>query len=172
MVPWWGMLPQQGDETEAPVEVFYTLKRPRKTEFGDRPLPGGVVRLFQADSAGRAQLDRRGRDGPHAGRRGLRLSAGTAFDLTARRVQTTYVTRRDSSAAGWRTLATADYRVTVRNATDSAATVDVREERGGEWSVLQSSVPAEKVSSTITRFRVKVPARGEAVLTYRVRVVW
>jgi hypothetical protein len=62
--------------------------------------------------------------------------------------------------------------VTVRNATDSAVTVDVREERRGEWSVLRSSVPAEKVSSTITRFRVKVPARGEAMVTYRLRVVW
>jgi hypothetical protein len=87
-------------------------------------------------------------------------------------VQTTYATRRDSTKAGWRTLATADYRVTVRNATDSAATVDVQEERGGEWSMIQSSVPAEKVSSTITRFRVKVPPRGQTVLTYRVRVVW
>ena len=62
--------------------------------------------------------------------------------------------------------------MTVRNATDNAVTVDVQEERAGEWSVLKSSVPAEKVSSTITRFRVKVPARGEAALTYRVRVVW
>jgi hypothetical protein len=102
----------------------------------------------------------------------LRLSAGTAFDLTARRVQTTYVTKRDSTKAGWRTLATADYRVTVANAGDSAVSVDVREERAGEWSVISSSVPAEKVSSTITRFRVKVPARGQTVLTYRVRAVW
>lgn len=172
LVPWWGMLPQQGDETEAPVEVFYTLKRPRKTEFGDRPLPGGTVRLFQADSAGRAQLvGEAGMEHTPAGE-DVRLSAGTAFDLTARRVQTSYTTRRDSTRAGWRTLATADYRVTVRNATDSAVTVDVHEERGGEWSVLQSSVPAEKVSSTITRFRVKVAARGETALTYRVRVVW
>lgn len=171
-VPWWGMLPQQGDETEAPVEVSYTLKRPRKSEFGDRPLPGGVVRLFQADSGGRAQLiGEAAMDHTPAGE-DVRLSAGTAFDLTARRVQTTYSTRRDSTKAGWRTLATADYRVTVRNATDSAATVDVREERTGEWSVLQSSVPPEKVSSTIMRFRVKVPARGEATVTYRVRVVW
>jgi len=172
LVPWWGMLPQQGDETEAPVEVFYTLKRPRKTEFGDRPLPGGTVRLFQADSAGRAQLvGEAGMDHTPAGE-DVRLSAGTAFDLTARRVQTSYTTRRDSTRAGWRTLATADYRVTLRNATDSAVAVDVHEERNGEWSVLQSSVPAEKVSSTITRFGVKVPARGETVLTYRVRVVW
>ncbi len=172
MVPWWGILPQQGDETEAPVEVSYTLKRPRKTEFGDRPLPGGVVRLFQADSGGRAQLiGEAAMDHTPAGE-DVRLSAGTAFDLTARRVQTSYTTRRDSTKAGWRTLATADYKVTVRNATDSLVTVDVREERSGEWSVLQSSVPAEKISSTITRFRVKVPAKGEATVTYRLRVVW
>ena len=78
-------------------------------------------------------------------------------------MQTSYVTRRDSTKAyGIRTLATADYRVTLRNATDSAVTVDVIEERGGEWTVVSSSVPAEKLSSTLTRFRVKVPARGEA----------
>lgn len=171
-VPWWGMLPQQGDETETPVEVSYTLKRPRKTELGDRPLPGGTVRLFQPDSAGRAQLVGEAfMDHTPAGE-DVRLSAGTAFDLTARRVQTSYTTRRDSTRAGWHTVANADYRVTVRNATDSATTVSVQEERSGEWSVLKSSVPAEKVSSTIARFRVKVPARGEAVLTYRVRVVW
>jgi hypothetical protein len=171
-VPWWGMLPQQGDETDVPVEVVYTLKRPRKTDFGDRPLPGGVVRLFQADSGGRAQLvGEASMDHTPAGE-DVRLSAGQAFDLTARRVQTTYVTRRDSTRAGWRTQATADYRVTLRNATDSAVTVDVQEERSGEWSVLQSSVPAEKVSSTITRFHVKVPANGEAVLTYKLRVIW
>lgn len=172
MVPYWGIIPQQGDETEAPVEVYYTLKRPHKTDFGDRPLPGGVARLFQPDSAGRLQLVGEASLGHTPAGEDLRLSAGTAFDLTARRVQTTYVTRRDSSKAGWRTLATADYKATIANARDSAATIEVREERRGEWSVVSSSVPADKVSSTVTRFRVKVPARGEAVLTYRVRAVW
>ena len=55
---------------------------------------------------------------------------------------------------------------------DTAQSVDVREERAGEWSVEQSSVPAEKVSSSVTRFKVSVPARGETVLTYRIRAVW
>ncbi|HYC31092.1 MAG TPA: hypothetical protein VEB59_02330, partial [Gemmatimonadales bacterium] len=171
-IPYWGYLPQQGDETEAPVEVTYTLKRARKSAFGDRPLPGGVVRLFQADSGGRQQLvGEAAIDHTPAGE-DLRVAAGTAFDLTARRVQTAYTTRRDSSAAGIRTIATADYRVTVRNATDSAVTVFVDEERGGEWSVVSSSVPADKLSSTRTRFRVAVPARGEARVTYRVRIVY
>ena len=55
-VPYWGFLPQQGEETEPPVEVIYTLTRPRKTDFGDRPLPGGIARLYQPDSAGGLQL--------------------------------------------------------------------------------------------------------------------
>ena len=173
LVPYWGILPQQGDESETPVEVSYTLKRPHKTEFGDRPLPGGVARLYQSDSAGRPQLvGEASLDHTPAGR-DLKLDAGVAFDLTARRVQTTYVTRRDSTKAhGVRTIATVGYRVTVRNATDSTATVDVIEERGGEWAVVSSSVPAEKLSSTRTRFRVKVPARGETAVTYRLRIVW
>jgi hypothetical protein len=173
LVPYWGFLPQEGEETEAPVEVSYTLKRPHESEFGDRPLPGGVARIYQPDSAGRPQLvGEAALDHTPAGR-DLRLDAGIAFDLTARRVQTSYVTRRDSTKAhGVRTVATADYRVTVRNATDSVATVDVIEERGGEWAVLSSSVAAEKLSSTRTRFRVKVPARGEAAVTYRLRIVW
>ncbi len=173
LVPYWGFLPQQGEESEAPVEVSYTLKRPHQSEFGDRPLPGGVARIYQPDSTGRPQLvGEAALEHTPAGRE-LRLDAGVAFDLTARRVQTSYVTRRDSTKAhGVRTVATADYRVTVRNATDSTATVDVIEERGGEWAVLSSSVPAEKLSAVRTRFRTKVPARGEAAVTYRLRIVW
>ena len=60
--------------------------------------------------------------------------------------------------------------MTVANATDSAVTVDVQEERAGEWSVLYELACRRRRSRPpITRFRVKVPARGEAVLTYRVR---
>ncbi|MFL5492928.1 MAG: DUF4139 domain-containing protein [Gemmatimonadales bacterium] len=172
VIPYWGMLPQQGEETETPVEVRYTLKRPRKTELGDRPLPGGIARLFQADSAGRLQLVGEAASDHTPAGEDLRLTAGTAFDLTAKRVQTSYSTRRDSTKAGWRTVATADYRVTLRSALDSAVTMDVQEERGGEWSVVSSSVPAEKLSSTVTRFRVRVPAGGESAVTYRLRVVW
>ena len=62
--------------------------------------------------------------------------------------------------------------IEIRTATDSVSTVDVIEERAGEWAVVSSSVPAEKLSSTRTRFRTKVPARGEAAVTYRLRIIW
>jgi hypothetical protein len=172
-VPYWGFLPQQGEELQPPVEVTYTVKRARKSDFGDRPLPAGVARLYQPDSSGVLQLIGEASLNHTPAGSDLRLKAGKAFDLTAKRVQTSYVTRRDSTKArGVHTVATADYRVTLKNAGDSAVTIDVEEERAGEWSVLASSVPAEKVSSTITRFRVRVPERGEAVLTYRLRVIW
>jgi hypothetical protein len=172
-VPYWGFLPQQGEETQPPVEVEYTLTRPRKTDFGDRPLPGGIARLYQPDSAGGLQLvGEASIDHTPAGN-DVKLKAGNAFDITAKRIQTGYVTRRDSTRTrGVHTVATADYRVTLKNATDSAVTVLVQEERAGEWSVVSSSVPAEKVSSTISRFRVRVPAGGEGTLTYRIRVIW
>ena len=172
-VPYWGFLPQMGDETEPPVEVIYTLKRPRKTDFGDRPLPGGVARLYVPDSSGGLQLVGEASLNHTPAGRDMKLNAGTAFDITAKRLQMNYATRRDSTKArGVHTVATADYRVTLKNATDSLVSVDVEDERAGEWSVVSSSVPVEKVSSTISRFRVRVPARGEAVLTYRIRVIW
>ena len=172
-VPYWGYLRQMGEETEPPVEVIYTLKRPRKTDFGDRPLPGGIARLYLPDSAGGLQLVGEASMNHTPAGNDLKLDAGTAFDLTAKRLQMNYVTRRDSTKArGVHTVATAEYRVTLKNATDSAVEVDVQEERAGEWGVVSSSVPPEKVSSTVTRFRVRVPARGEAVLTYRIRVIW
>lgn len=173
-LPYWGGLPQMGEEEEVPVSVIYTVKRPHKTPLGDRPLPGGVVRLFEPDSAGRLQLVGESAIDHSPAGEDLRLGAGDAFDLTAKRVQTTYTTRRDSLPQGGccRTIATADYRVTISNAGDAAATVDVLEQRGGEWSVVSSSIKAEKLSSTRTRFRVSVPAKGKATLTYRVRVIW
>jgi len=171
-VPYWGPLPQMGEgEGRVPVEVSYTLTRRPRTPFGDLPLPSGTYRIYQPDGSGRLQLVGESSAGHVAPGQEVRLTAGNAFDLTATRIQTSYVTRRDTTRAG-RTVATADFRVTVSSAKDSAATVDVLEERGGEWSVLSSSVPAERLSSTRTRFRLRVPAKGEATVTYRLRVIW
>jgi len=160
------------DPEQVPVAVTYTLDRRRGTPFGDRPVPGGTVRIFDRDREGRVQLvGEAGARHTPAGQ-DLELQAGTAFDLTARRKQTEFSTARDSSAAGVRIRATAAYEVALTNARDSAVTVSVYEQRGGEWEVTASSVPADKVSATTVRFRVAVPARGSATLTYRIRAVW
>ena len=168
-MPFYGPLGQYGDaEHEVPVQITYVVPRAKKTAFGDVPLPGGVWRLFEPDAEGRLQLIGVAQENHTAAGEELRLESGRAFDLTARRVETDYSQVRE----GRRTTATASYRVTIANAGQAAATVDVLEQRGGDWSVVSSSVPAEKLSSTMTRFRVQVPAGGEAALTYQVQVRW
>ena len=64
---------------------------------------------------------------------------------------------------------TAAYRVTLANAKPEAVTVEVHEARFGIWRVVESSQPAEKLSATEVRFRVVVPANGDAALTYTVQ---
>jgi hypothetical protein len=159
---------QYGEADTQPVEVRYLLRRPADSDFGRTPLPMGTYRLYEPDDGGNLQLIGETFEPHSAAGQDLDLSAGTVFDITARRVQTEYATRRDST----RMRATAGYTVTLANAKDTAVVVEVLEERQGEWSLLSSSLPAERLSSTRTRFRVPVPARGEATLSYRVMVTW
>ncbi len=173
VLPWRGWIGQNPEPNRVPVQVWYTVKRAARTPFGDRPLPAGTVQLYQADSSGRVQLIGEASNDHTAPGRDLRLQSGDAFDITAERVQTDYnqeqipPARRGLPA---RQRATAAYRVTITNAKTDAVTVDVREARFGNWRIIESSVAPEKLSSTESRFRVSVPARGEATLTYTVQL--
>jgi hypothetical protein len=177
-----GALPYRGypgnaavdaEPNRVPVEVWYTIKHARGTTFGERPLPGGTVQLYGADSAGRVQLLGEATSNHTAAGRDLRVRSGDAFDVTAERVQTDYAqeqippARRGLSA---RQRITVSYRVTLSNAKADPVSVDVRESRWGAWSVVASSIPSEKLSATQVRFRVPVPAKGDATLTYTVQV--
>jgi len=173
VLPWRGWIGQNPEPNRVPVQVWYTIKRAAKTAFGDRPLPAGTVQLYQADSAGRVQLIGEAANDHTAPGRDLRLQSGDAFDITAERVQTDFnqeqlpPVKRGLPA---RQRITAAYRVTIANAKSQAVTVDVRESHFGDWKILESSVPAEKLSSTESRFRLQVPAQGEATLTYTVQI--
>jgi hypothetical protein len=173
VLPWRGWIGQNPEPNKVPVQVWYTIKRAAKTAFGDRPLPAGTVQLYQADSSGRVQLIGEASNDHTAPGRDLRLQSGDAFDLTAERVQTDFNQEQLPPARKGmpvRQRATAAYRVTITNAKSEAVTVDVREAHFGNWKIVESSVPAEKLSSTESRFRVQVPAGGEATLTYTVQI--
>ncbi len=173
VLPWRGWMGQNPEPNRVPVQVWYTIKRAAKTPFGDRPLPAGTVQLYQADSSGRVQLIGEAANDHTAPGRDLRLQSGDAFDITAERVQTDY--NQEQLPAERRGLpprqrVTAAYRVTVSNAKAEPVTVDVREAHFGSWKIIESSVPAEKLSSTESRFRLSVPAGGSATLTYTVQI--
>jgi len=173
VLPWRGWIGQNSEPNGVPVQVWYTIKRAAKTPFGDRPLPAGTVQLYQADSSGRVQLIGEASNDHTAPGRDLRLQSGDAFDVTAERVQTDWnqeqlpPLRRGMPN---RQRVTAAYRVTITNAKAEVVNLDVREAHFGSWKIIESSVPPEKLSSTESRFRISVPAGGEATLTYTVQI--
>ena len=126
-------------------------------------LPGGVVRLYQRDRRGTAQFVGEDRIEHTPKDETVKVTMGNAFDVVAERRQTDYRKLADN-------LYEDAFEVTLRNHKESAVTVEVREQLGGDWEMLANSHPFEKLSAFGVSFAVPVPAGGEAKLTYRVRV--
>ncbi len=158
--------------TAVPVQVWYTLKRPTRSPFGDRPLPAGAVQVYESDSAGRPQLLGEATIDHTPAGADVRLYTGDAFDLTSEWLQTDWRTeprqRQPITGTAGPQKVTASYRVTLRNAKAEAVTVDVIERHQGEWKVTESSMPAERLSAGEVRFRVSLPAGGSVQLTYTI----
>jgi hypothetical protein len=146
-------------------EVSYRVTRAAGTPFGEVPLPSGVVRVLALDGEGRMQVLGESNLGHTPRGRDLIVSTGTAFDVTGDKVQTVFERRGERDV-------TVAYRMTIRNGKDESITAVVREDFPGRWEVLNSTVAAERVSSSTVRFAVPVPARTDAVLEYRVRARW
>jgi len=153
-----------GEPAKDPVEVHLKFRNSEANKLG-MPLPAGTVRVYQADSRGQMQfvgedhIDHTPKD------ERLDLHIGNAFDIVEERKQTDYqkIDRHTSESA---------FEIRVRNHKSTPVTVEVNEPVGGDWTVLESSFKYEKTSATSVRFLVPVPADGEAVLTYRIRVRW
>ena len=145
-LPWYGPLAQRGDaQDQVPVQVHYTLNRKRDSDFGERPLPEGVARIFERDSAGRLQMIGEAQVGHTPAGNDLRLVAGNAFDVTATRIEKDFAVAHDTlrlpdDKLTYPQVHLVTYEVTIRNATDTAATVDVEERRYHPWIIVSSSV--------------------------------
>lgn len=157
--------PQGQPETDLHPDVGYLVRRPSGAPFGETPLPAGVVRVLSPDSGGRLQLVGEAPIQHTPAGRELHLVTGTAFDLTAQRTQTAF-------ALEGRRASVSSYRVTIQNAKNDTVTVQVLDQFPGQFDVLSSTVPPERLSASTVRFPVKVPAGGEAKLEYQVRARW
>ena len=97
--------------------------------------------------------------------RKVELSLGRAFDISAKRKQTSF--RKQGLA---KNTFEAAYEIEVRNAKAKPATVKIFERMPGDWTVLSESRRHTKRTAQQAVWALDVPAGGRAVLTYKVRV--
>jgi hypothetical protein len=129
------------------------------------PLPAGVIRVYKRDTSGTAQFIGSDRIDHTPKGEVVRLHLGDSFDVTANKKQT------DFHIVDGITFESA-YEIVLRNAKKTAETVLVVEPIPADWTVLQTSSPFVKSSSSTASWTLTVPPGGSTTLTYRVRVVY
>jgi hypothetical protein len=144
------------------VQAFLEIRNGKAERLGI-PMPRGKVRVYKADRGGSQQfigedwIDHTPKDEK------VRVKLGNAFDVVGERTQ------KDWRKIGGNTWEV-EWEISLRNHKTEDQTVTVIEPVPGDWQVLSSTHPYEKVESHTLRYRVPVPKEGATKLTYRVRV--
>ena len=122
-------------------------------------LPAGIVRVYQRDRRGNPQFVGEHRIGHTPMGSDIGLATGQAFDVKVRPV---VEERTKLSGERWRTR----MRYALTNAGPNAVTVDlVQAGLWGDTRIVDESRKSERLSADETRWRVAVPANGEAIVT-------
>lgn len=145
------------------AEIWLHFANDKKSNLGI-PLPRGVVRVYKRDSSGKAVFV--GEDAINHTAEGerVRLKVGQAFDVSGIRTQTDF-----KSEVSWRIYESA-YKLELNNAKADPVVVTILETIPGDWTMLDESIRHTKVTSSLVEWKVPVPAKGKAALTFRVRV--
>jgi hypothetical protein len=153
-----------GDDQRAKVQVMLEFQNSQANQLG-MPLPKGRVRVYQEDAnkklqfIGEDNIDHTPRDEK------VRVEMGNAFDIVGeRKLMNQKVIRTNVTEY--------TYEVSLRNHKDEAVTVNVMERVWGDWKVMAKSHAFNKISATEIDFPVKVPANGEAKVSYTIRVAY
>ena len=153
-------------DTEA-RSLDVTLSFPnRKGEGPGLPLPGGIVRVYQEDRSGQLQFAGEDRISHTPEGESIRLKVGQSFDLRGEH----RVLETDRQLRGKIIVST--IQILLRNHKDEKVTMTVLEGMPGwkEWKILSTSHEGEKESANTWKYEVEVPAKGEVVIDYRLRI--
>jgi hypothetical protein len=155
-----------GQEEIGPVNAALILELANDADLGlGAPLPGGTLRVYgPANSDDGAALFLGADSIAHTpeGEK-ARITLGAAFDVTGRAERTVYERLSDRSYE-------TGQQITVKNAKAEAVEVVVAGDMPPGWTLREESAPHEQVSANRLSWRLSVPAGGETVLTFRVRV--
>ncbi len=154
----------RGGEIE-PVKAQNLLRFKNDEEAGlGKPLPAGILRAYGL--GGEAPPLFLGEDRIRHTAKGqeVEVALGQAFDVTGEARQTAF----EQLAAG---SFEAAQEVTLRNAKARAVSVKVTGDLPPGWKMLDQSANHETETATRVAWTLEVPAGGETVLTFKVRVM-
>ncbi|MCD6268533.1 MAG: DUF4139 domain-containing protein [Deltaproteobacteria bacterium] len=149
------------------VGVYVEIENRKKNHLG-MPLPKGVVRVYKEDSKGALQFIGEDRIDHTPENETIRLKLGDAFDLTGAKKQTDF--KKLSGDGRYNYIYEAAFELKLKNAKAEVVTIKVTEPIPGDWEILSESHKHKKESSSVASWRIKVPAKGETVLTYKARI--
>jgi hypothetical protein len=151
-----------GDVPDQPVSAFLVFQNEEDNNLG-MPLPAGIMRVYQEDRSGALQFSGEDRIDHTPKDEEVKIRLGESFDLVAERRQTDFT----RIAQG---VTESAFEITLRNHKENDVTIDVVEPMTSDWTILQASHDHDKRDAFTAVFTVDVPADGETVVTYRVRV--
>lgn len=151
-----------GAEPERP-QLLVRFRNDQASGLG-KPLPGGVVRLYQTTESGARYVLGEDRIGHLPADAEAGLDMGRPFDVTAKRQSERF--QRLDDRGGFE----ADMAITVTNAKDAPVTVELVERFGPQGVILSESQPHAETGAGYAIWKLEVPAKGNATLKYGVRV--
>ena len=155
-----------GNDDIGPLQAAMVLELENTAENGlGRPLPGGIVRVYEAlgDAAGGPIFAGEDRIAHTPEGESVELTLGRAFDVTGESRRTAY--ERISNRA----YETAQ-EITLKNAKDEAVEVKVIGHMPQGWKMLRESQAHDAETANRIAWTLSVPPKGEAKFSYRVRV--
>ena len=152
-----------GATNEVSAAVVLEVENAEGNNMG-MPLPAGTVRVYKADSRGNLQFLGEDRIEHTPRNETVRLYIGDAFDVVATRREVS--NRRIDEHT--REIVV---EVEVRNRKETAAEVDVVERVfWGDWEILESTVPAERLDSRTAQFTVRLGPDQTETVRYTARL--
>jgi hypothetical protein len=142
------------------VQVVLKMENSEAKGLG-KPLPKGIVRVYQPDSDG--QLQFLGEDQIDHTPKGekIKVTVGNAFDVVGKRTQTGFEQVSNN-------VQRTSYEIELNNSKPQAQDVTVVEHFFGDWEITKSSDKYEKTDASTVEFRVSVPASGTKTISYTV----
>lgn len=143
-------------------QIYLTFDNTKQNNLGIA-LPKGVVRLYKSDAQNNMLFVGEDRIKHTGNLETVRLHMGEAFDLSANAKRTSY-----SKLAS--NLTESTYEITFKNGGSKNAQVIVYQNFSGTFNILSETVPSQKITANRVQWIIDIPAGGEKLLQYKIRI--